>query len=74
MPCVSVGLAHGNTNMEPSFLSWGDEPHRTDTAWTEAVRWLGRIQNEAGSDPENNPRRTDTFNRILFKIARALDN
>lgn len=56
----------------PDFLSWGDTPHRTDTNWTLAVRWLGRIQNESGADPANNPRRTDSFQRILFKIARAL--
>jgi len=71
-----VGVpARGPTNMpEPSFLSFGDEPQRQDTDWTAAVRWLGRVQNSVASpDPANNPKRTDSFWRVLYKIARALD-
>lgn len=56
---------------EPSFLSFGDTPHRQDTKWTAAVRWLGQLQNQAGSDPENNPRRTDSYRDVLYKIART---
>lgn len=56
---------------EPSFLSFGDTPHRQDTRWTEAVRWLGQLQNQSGSNPDNNPKRTDSYWRILYKIARA---
>lgn len=58
---------------EPSFLSGGDTPRRTDTRWTEAVRWLGTLQNEAGADPANNPSRTDSYNTVLRKIAAAID-
>lgn len=58
---------------EPSFLSNGDTPQRQDTRWTEAVRWLGTLQNQSGADPANNPRRTDTYNMILKKIAAAID-
>lgn len=56
---------------QPSFLSKGDTPQRTDTKWTEAVRWLGQLQNQAGADPANDPRRTDSYRNVLYKIARA---
>jgi len=57
-----------------AFLSGGDTPRNSDTNWTEAVRWLIRVQANATSpDPANNPRRTDSLWRILFKIARALN-
>lgn len=59
---------------EPAFLSGGDTPRRTDTRWTEAVRWLGQLQNMAGADAANNPRRTDSFRDILYKIARATNS
>jgi hypothetical protein len=58
---------------EPSFLSFGDTSHRQDTKWTAAVRWLGQLQNQAGADPANDPKRTDSLWRILYKIARATD-
>lgn len=57
---------------EPAFLSFGETPHRQDTDWTEAVRWLGSLQNLPGANPDNNPRRTDSLNTILKKIAAAL--
>lgn len=58
---------------EPSFLSKGDTPQRQDTKWTAAVRWLGQLQNQAGADPANNPKREDSYRTILYKIARATD-
>lgn len=60
---------------QPEFLSGGDTPRRTDTDWTAAVRWLGRIQNHLASpDPNNNPRKQDSLQQILTKIARALSS
>lgn len=60
--------------MHPEFLSFGATPQRSDTAWTAAMRWLGRLQNESGADPANDPRRTDTFHRIMEKIAAAMED
>lgn len=59
--------------MQPDFLSFGTTPHRSDTAWTEAQRWLGALQNRACADPRNNGRRTDSYNRVLSKIAASID-
>lgn len=56
------------------FLSGGETPRNQDTNWTEAVRWLIRVQNNATTpDPANNPRRTDSLWKILKKIAAALN-
>lgn len=57
---------------QPEFLSFGTTPHRQDTQWTEAVRWLGSLQNRSGALPGNDPRRTDSYHRILEKIAGAV--
>lgn len=57
------------------FLSGGSTPRNQDTNWTEAVRWLTLVQNSVASpNARNNPRRTDSYWRILLKIARALDS
>jgi len=74
-PCAGWFPAHGNTDMEPSFLSGGDQPRSNDTNWTAAVRWLGRIQNSLGgaADAANNPKPGDSFWTIVRKIARALN-
>jgi len=57
---------------QPSFLSKGDQPRRTDTRWFEWTRILGQYQNLPGADPANNPKRTDSLRQIMLKVLKAV--
>lgn len=58
---------------QPSFLSFGDRPTRTDTKWFRWTRILGKVQNTLTSpDAANNPKRNDSLWAIKQKILRAL--
>lgn len=58
---------------QPSFLSFGSTPTRTDTKWFRWTRILGRVQNNLASpNAANNPRRNDSLRDIKLKINRAL--
>lgn len=59
--------------MEPSFISDGATPRRTDSRWFRWLKILGVIQNEAGADPDNNPRRSDTIRMLQEKVNKALN-
>lgn len=58
---------------EPSFLGDGDTQMRNDTLWLRWVKILGRYQNQPGSLPANNPRRSDGIRVIKQKVLCALD-
>lgn len=58
---------------EPSFLGDATTQRRSDTKWVVTAKWLGVLQNQAGSIPANNPRRTDALRVLREKINCALN-
>lgn len=57
---------------QPSFLSNGTTPLFTDSKWFLWARILGKYQNEAGAQPHNNPKPTDTVWQLKLKLNRSL--
>lgn len=57
---------------QPAFLSNGTTPLATDTKWFLWVRILGKVQNEAGALPHNDPKPTDTIRMLRLKLDRSL--
>lgn len=57
---------------QPTFLTSGDSPKRSDTLWFRWVRILSQYQNRAGADPANNASRLDTIRQLKYKVLKAV--
>lgn len=57
--------------MQPDYLTEGTTPRRTDGRVRVWAKILGGLQNAAGADPANNPRRMDSRRQLKGKVNKA---
>lgn len=58
---------------QPTFVTSGDTPRRTDTTWFRWLRILSQYQNRVGAIAANNPSRLDTLRIFKQKVLYALN-